>query len=60
MSNDKKAPKATPRIGKPAGKILYNRFIDSWQCYNAKGDMVLSTGSLDAAKRKYPDFVVKG
>ena len=52
--------KVTPRVGKPAGKIVYNKYINSWQCINAKGDMVLSIGDLESAKKMYPDFVVKG
>ena len=46
-------------VKKPEGTIVYNPYLDSWRCIDAKGKMVLSTGSKASAKRAYPTFVVK-
>ncbi len=66
MSNDKKvAPKApaatapVSRVKKAAGTISYNRFLNSWRCVNARGRLMLSTGSLTSARKAYPNYEVK-
>lgn len=41
------------------GKIIYNRYIDSWQAIDSTGKIVLSCGK-EAAIEAYPNFIVKG
>lgn len=45
--------------GIATGKIIYNRYIDSWQAIDSTGKIVLSCGK-EAAIEAYPNFVVKG
>ena len=45
--------------GKPRGSIVYCPNLDSWRCLDASGHQVLSTGSKQAAKQAFPDFIVK-
>lgn len=56
--------KGTKPVGKPVGKpngyIVYNKFLNSWRCVNARGRTVMSANSLKIATAAYPDFVVKG
>ena len=43
----------------PEGIIVYNPNLNAWRCVNTAGRQVLVIGSKEAAKRAYPNYIVK-